>query len=213
MISFAEFRDSVEKIRSYDRMMCRLGYVRSNSLKNEIDEQIANEEALIANLQGGLKEMDGGEFGSYIADVSSMDKLPEVPIKAQNAIVINLFCIDEQYESRSLDFVEYAFSLFPDRDYIILTQPYTVLETSLLQKFIHVPRKQNSTFEHVLYIYHRDSLAGSAIRVRSSTVEDLTNCLTLMENLLNPQAVAQEMKKAILERSKSDLVCFSVFIE
>ena len=70
MISFAEFRDSVEKIRSYDRMMCRLGYVRSNSLKNEIDEQIANEEALIANLQGGLKEMDGGEFGSYIADVS-----------------------------------------------------------------------------------------------------------------------------------------------
>jgi len=42
-------------------------------------------------------------------------------VEAQNAIVINLFCIDENYENRSLEFVEYAFSLFPDRDYIILT--------------------------------------------------------------------------------------------
>lgn len=50
-----------------------------------------------------------------------MENLPEAPKTAANAIVINLFCIDELYESRSLDFVEYAFSLFPDRDYIILT--------------------------------------------------------------------------------------------
>ncbi len=50
MTSFAEFRDSVEKIRSYDRMMCLLGDVRSKTLKNEIEELIANEEAIIVNL-------------------------------------------------------------------------------------------------------------------------------------------------------------------
>lgn len=61
-----------------------------------------------------------------------MQDLPEVPKEAANAIVINLFCIDEIHESRSLDFVEYAFQLFTDRDYIILTQPYTVQETTLL---------------------------------------------------------------------------------
>lgn len=75
-------------------------------------------------------------YDNHVKDVSSMDNLPEVPKDAQNAIVINLFCIDELYESRSLDFVEYAFHLFPDRDYIILTQPYTVQETTLLQHFI-----------------------------------------------------------------------------
>jgi hypothetical protein len=38
MTSFKEFRDSTEKIRLYDRMMCRLGLVKSNSLTQEIEE-------------------------------------------------------------------------------------------------------------------------------------------------------------------------------
>ena len=54
------------------------------------------------------------------------NELPQIPYEAFNAIVINLFCIDELYEARSLDFIEFAFNLFPDKDYIIITQPYTV---------------------------------------------------------------------------------------
>lgn len=55
-----------------------------------------------------------------------LNELPQIPYECFNAIVINLFCIDELYEARSLDFVEYAFGLFPDKDYIIITQPFTV---------------------------------------------------------------------------------------
>lgn len=61
------------------------------------------------------------EYDKYVQSVESMEKLPEVPKQAQNAIVVNLYCVDERYESRSLDFVEKAFELFPDRDYLILT--------------------------------------------------------------------------------------------
>ena len=81
--------------------------------------------------------------------------------------------MDEVYESRSLDFVEFAFSLFPERDYIIITQPFTVPENSLVKNFIQVPRKKNSTFEHCLYIFHKDSLFSKELTVRKSTLADL----------------------------------------
>ena len=75
-----------------------------------------------------------------------------------NAIVVNMFCIDEKYESRSGDFLPYAFKLFPDKDYIIVTQPHTIPETTILSNFIQVPKKRYSNFDHVLYILHKDSL-------------------------------------------------------
>lgn len=87
-----------------------------------------------------------------------LGELPVIPYEASNAIVINLFCIDEIFEARSLEFVEYAFTLFPDRDYIIITQPFTVPENTLVKSFIQVPHKKNSTFEHCLYIFHKDYL-------------------------------------------------------
>lgn len=54
--------------------------------------------------------------------------------------------------------MKYAFDRFPDRDYLIVTQPHTVAENSLLQKFTLVQKKSENTFSHVLYIIHRDQL-------------------------------------------------------
>lgn len=93
--------------------------------------------------------------------------------------------MDEVYESRSLDFVEYAFSLFPERDYIIITQPFTVPENSLVKNFIQVPRKKNSTFEHCLYIYHKDSLFSKELVVRRSSLGDLKKASYLLMDALN----------------------------
>lgn len=53
--------------------------------------------------------------------LESIDEAPKVPAEAHNAISINLYCIDDLYESRGIDFLPYAFKMFPDRDYIILT--------------------------------------------------------------------------------------------
>ena len=99
--------------------------------------------------------------------------------------MINLFCVDEVFESRSLDFVEFAFSLFPERDYMIITQPFTVPENTLVKNFIQVPRKKNSTFEHCLYIYHKDSLFSKELLVRRSGLGDLKKAGYLMLDALN----------------------------
>jgi hypothetical protein len=81
-----------------------------------------------------------------IVNEINVDEFPEIPYEYNNGIVVNLFCIDEMFEARSLDFVEYAFTLFPERDYIIITQPFTIPESTLVKHFIQVPRKKNSTF-------------------------------------------------------------------
>ena len=83
MTSYNEFRDAVDKIRQYDRMMCRLGLVRSNALKNEIEEQISQEEGMIVKmLSGGGQQVGRTEFDEFLREVSHLDKLPEVPLKA-----------------------------------------------------------------------------------------------------------------------------------
>lgn len=99
--------------------------------------------------------------------------------------MINLFCIDELYEARSLDFVEYAFGLFPDKDYIIITQPFTVPESSLVKNFIQVERKKNSTFEHCLYIFHKDALYQRELMVRKTVSNDLLKAEYLLGEILN----------------------------
>jgi len=114
------------------------------------------------------------EYKDFVREIEDLESVPAgVPREYQNAIVINLFCIDENFESRSVDFIEYAFSLFPDKEYLILTQPYTAPEITLLQNFIQIPKKKNSTFDHVLYVLHKDYLKANSIFVRKSKLKDL----------------------------------------
>jgi hypothetical protein len=61
------------------------------------------------------------QYNKEMMDLTDMSQIPKVPRTAHNAISINLYCIDDLYESRGIDFLNYAFKLFPDRDYIILT--------------------------------------------------------------------------------------------
>lgn len=75
-------------------------------------------------------------------------------------------------DSRSTDFLKYAFNLFPDRDYLIVTQPHTVPENALLNKFTLVPKTMNNTFSHVLYLIHRDYLLEQDIEVTRTVPED-----------------------------------------
>jgi hypothetical protein len=64
--------------------------------------------------------------------------------------------MESAFDSRSKDFLKYAFDLFPDRDYLIVTQPHTIPENALLNRFSIVSKKSENTFSHVLYILHRD---------------------------------------------------------
>jgi len=75
-------------------------------------------------------------------------------------------------DSRSVDFLKYAFNLFPDRDYLIVTQPHTVPENALLSKFTLVPKTMHNTFSHVLYLIHRDYLLEQDIQVTRTIASD-----------------------------------------
>ena len=66
--------------------------------------------------------------------------------------------MEATFDSRSTDFLKYAFDAFPNRDYLIVTQPHTVVQSQLLSQFTQPSKKSSNTFQHVLYIMHRDSL-------------------------------------------------------
>ena len=45
--------------------------------------------------------------------------------------------------------------------------------------------KKNSTFDHVLYIFHKDALSSNAIYLRKSKKEDLADAIPLFDGLYN----------------------------
>jgi hypothetical protein len=72
------------------------------------------------------------EYNEIVRYVGDLETIPDPPEKAKNAFAITLFCMEAAFDSRSKDFLKHAFSRFPDRDYLIVTQPHTVAENSLL---------------------------------------------------------------------------------
>ncbi|KAK7506894.1 hypothetical protein BaRGS_00001745 [Batillaria attramentaria] len=106
-----------------------------------------------------------------------------------NAFSIQLFCVDERYEMRSIDFLPKAFSMFPDRDFCIITLPHLVPEFPLIQSFVRVTPRCPSTLPQELYIFHRSGLLRNFV-VRPactsdySSVEKLVKTIQLNENLL-----------------------------
>uniref|UniRef100_A0A8C3BTE3 Cilia and flagella associated protein 61 n=1 Tax=Cairina moschata TaxID=8855 RepID=A0A8C3BTE3_CAIMO len=74
---------------------------------------------------------------------------------ASNAVCIRLFCIDEKYETRSLDFLHYVFKLFPDKDFCIILVPHHVPEFCLIRSFVRVVPYFATQLGHELYVFHR----------------------------------------------------------
>lgn len=74
------------------------------------------------------------------------------------AFCIQLFCIDEKYEARSLDFMHFVFSLFPDKNFCLISLPHLTPEFVLIQNFVKIVPYNNCTVEHDLYIFHRAGL-------------------------------------------------------
>jgi len=64
-----------------------------------------------------------------------LESIPDAPSKAKNAFAVSLFCLESAFESRAGEFLKFAFSLYSDRNYMIVTMPHTVMETPLLRNF------------------------------------------------------------------------------
>ncbi|XP_041911065.1 cilia- and flagella-associated protein 61 [Arvicola amphibius] len=107
-----------------------------------------------------------------------------------SAFCIQLFCIDEKYEARSLDFMSFVFSLFPDKNFCLISVPHLTPEFVLIQNFVKVVPFNNCTLEHDLYVFHRAGLLRS-IKIRLASfvdtvgVENLVSTLVLSRQILD----------------------------
>ncbi|CEM02697.1 unnamed protein product [Vitrella brassicaformis CCMP3155] len=81
-----------------------------------------------------------------------------VPDEEKNAFCINLFGLESTHQAQAVDFLQPAFSLYPTKEYCILTQPTTAPPSPLLAAFSLIPARPTSTFSHALYLLHRSAL-------------------------------------------------------
>ncbi|XP_078261715.1 cilia- and flagella-associated protein 61 [Rhinoraja longicauda] len=115
---------------------------------------------------------------------------------ADNVFCIQLFCIDAKYETRSQDFLPYIFSLYPDRDFCVITVPHVVPEFPLLKDFVRVVPYSKTTIPHELYVTHRKGLLKSIV-VRLVTSDDTEGIKLLVRSL--------QLQKSIL----ADLITYN----
>ncbi|NXN88874.1 CFA61 protein, partial [Bombycilla garrulus] len=101
---------------------------------------------------------------------------------APNVFCIRLLCIDEKYESRSLDFLQYAFDVFPDRDLCVILVPHQIPEFPLIRSFVRAVPSCTSRLGRELYVFHRAGLLTS-FNVRKAATGDLQGIKMLVETL------------------------------
>ncbi|NXA80728.1 CFA61 protein, partial [Thryothorus ludovicianus] len=101
---------------------------------------------------------------------------------ASNVFCIRLLCIDEKYETRSLDFLQYAFNVFPDRDLCVILVPHHVPEFPLMRSFVRAVPSCTSRLGQELYVFHRAGLLTS-FNVRKAATSDLQGVKMLVETL------------------------------
>ena len=64
---------------------------------------------------------ENDEIQEIVEQVHDLTTIPAAPEKFKNAFAITLFCMEAAFDSRSTDFLKYAFDEYKDRDYLIIT--------------------------------------------------------------------------------------------
>ncbi|KAM5245532.1 cilia- and flagella-associated protein 61 [Ctenodactylus gundi] len=116
------------------------------------------------------------------------------------AFCIQLFCVDEKYEARSLDFMSFVFSLFPDKIFCIIAVPQLTPEFVLLQNFVKINPFSTCTLKYDLYVFHRAGLLRSitirlAVPADTPGVEKLVRTLALSRGILEDLAQYNEARR------------------
>lgn len=144
-----------------------LSHVTGQSLEQLLQEPLAS-----TLLREGILAADPTD------DPALHQPAPEIAEKEAkagppNAFSISLFCLSSQHDSRFLDLLAGAFEAYPDREYAVLTQPFSAPDIPLLRRFVQVQPLPRSTLGHTLYICHRESLIAPALaKVRRATSAD-----------------------------------------
>ncbi|EDV28663.1 uncharacterized protein TRIADDRAFT_19305 [Trichoplax adhaerens] len=140
-----------------------------------------------------------------LQDIKGIDRASSAPVYqgTPSVICIQLYCIDEKYETRSLDFITAAFDFFPNVDYCVITVPHLVPEFPLLQHFTRVTPKPRSTFPQELYLFHHYGLINS-MKVRNVKVEDVETISKLVQNTTGKDMLLRDINLYNMARRDPD---------
>ncbi|XP_073413522.1 cilia- and flagella-associated protein 61 isoform X1 [Dendrobates tinctorius] len=127
------------------------------------------------------------------------------------AFCIQLFCIDEKHETRSIDFLSHVFQLFPDKDFCIITVPHLTPEFPLLQSFVRAVPLSTCTLPQELYIFHRAGLIN-LLQVRPAKASDVPSVRNLIENLHVHESILDDLEIYSKARRDADGTPLQAFV-
>ncbi|NXX77257.1 CFA61 protein, partial [Urocolius indicus] len=130
---------------------------------------------------------------------------------SSNAFCIRLFCIDEEHETGSLDFLHYVFQLFPDKDFCVILVPHHVPEFYLIQSFVRAVPSCTSKFGHELYVFHRAGLIKS-LNIRRATTNDILGVEMLIKTLSLNESILNDLKIFALAHRDPDGIPGQAFV-
>lgn len=118
-------------------------------------------------LRAALEEISIKEDDIFISHHQSPSWLSGVPDVVKDFFAVTLMCVDDSIIEQAHEFLLPAFSLFPNKDYCVVTQPHTSPMTPFLSHFSIVPAKPTNSFSHCLFVIHRALVCGMLPTVRS----------------------------------------------
>jgi len=80
-------------------------------------------------------EEEVDDYKQAVMDLDDLELIPDPPERAKNAFCMTLYCIEDAFDSQGVEFLEAAFEQFPERDYMVVTQPHTIQESTILRYF------------------------------------------------------------------------------
>ncbi|XP_027979574.1 cilia- and flagella-associated protein 61 [Eumetopias jubatus] len=164
--------------------------------------------------QSTMGDTDGCVSCLRLASISMPEETSDFrPIYkgASAAFCIQLFCIEEKYEARSLDFMNFVFSLFPDKNFCIISLPHLTPEFVLIQNFVKIVPFNNCTLEQDLYVFHRAGLLKS-IKIRLATLLDTPGVENLVSTLMLNKSILEDLKQYNEARRDHDGTPMKAFV-
>ncbi|XP_023393509.1 cilia- and flagella-associated protein 61 isoform X2 [Pteropus vampyrus] len=163
----------------------------------------------LENLGQESTEDDTNYYGSNVSSASislseETNYFRPIYMGASAAFCIQLFCIDEKHEARSLDFMNFVFSLFPDKNFCIISLPHLTPEFVLIQNFVKIVPFNNCTLEQDLYVFHRAGLLKT-INIRLANLSDTPGVENLVSTLMLKTSILEDLKQYNEARRDPDI--------
>ncbi|KAJ3321607.1 hypothetical protein HDV06_004022 [Boothiomyces sp. JEL0866] len=160
-------------------------------LDSSIDEKLLIENFNL-EMYNDLQKVSANQQDS-LADLKNVEEQNTV----KNAFCVTMFCIDSEYAQYSIQFIQYAFTIFEDLEYCAMTLSPEYPDTPLTRQCSLVP--SIPPCQDRMYITNR--YCGNTIDVCLASTQDVGNIYSLIENLENIDNLKQSVEAQFNEKT------------